>query len=64
MVAQMEKWADEYGGDYVLHAFGRHIVVVTSAADIRRIFTLRPSKFIRGVNPVRCLSRDILFISR
>lgn len=50
---QMEKWADEFGGDYVFHAFGRPIVVVTSAADIRRILTRRPAKFVRGLDHVR-----------
>eukprot|EP00752_Nemacystus_decipiens_P014601 g13003.t1 len=50
-VAQLEGWAEEFGGDYELHLLGRRIIVVTGLADIRRMLTLRPSKFKRGLLP-------------
>lgn len=52
MVQQFEGWADEFGGDYELTLFGKKMVVLTSPADCRRIMTLRPSKFGRGLTPV------------
>lgn len=52
MFTQMENWADEFGGDYMLQAFGRRMVVLTSFADIRRVLAMRPSKFCRGIDSV------------
>ena len=52
LIAQVENWAKEFGGDYELNIFGRRMVVLTSVADIRRVLTLRPSKFRRGLDSV------------
>lgn len=52
---QLEGWAREFGGNYELYLFGRRAVVVTEVGDIRRILTLRPSKFKRGVKSVSTL---------
>lgn len=49
----MEGWADEFGGDYELSLFGKKMVVFTTPADCRRIMTLRPSKFGRGLTPTQ-----------
>ncbi|CAM9660900.1 unnamed protein product [Pylaiella littoralis] len=48
-VEQMETWAQEYGGDYEVHIAGARAICVTGLPDIRRILTLRPSKFRRGL---------------
>ncbi|CAM9310328.1 unnamed protein product [Ascophyllum nodosum] len=55
LTAQVENWAKELGGDYELNIFGRRMVVLTSVADIRRVLTLRPSKFRRGLDSSRTL---------
>ncbi|CAM9310255.1 unnamed protein product [Ascophyllum nodosum] len=49
LTTQVENWAEELGGDYELNIFGWSVVVLTSVADIRRVLTLRPSKFKRGL---------------
>eukprot|EP00903_Cladosiphon_okamuranus_P016174 g14925.t1 len=49
-VAVFEGWAEELGGNYEVHLVGTRAVVVTGLADIRRILTLRPTKFQRGLN--------------
>ncbi|CAN0206214.1 unnamed protein product, partial [Hapterophycus canaliculatus] len=48
-VAQIERWAEEFGGDYELNLVGTRVICVTGLADIRRIMTLRPAKFRRGL---------------
>ncbi|CAM9971103.1 unnamed protein product, partial [Ectocarpus fasciculatus] len=48
-VSQLEGWAKEFGGDYELHVSGTKVIVVTGLSDIRRILTLRPSRFKRGI---------------
>lgn len=48
-VSQLEGWAKEFGGDYELYFAGNKVTVVTGLSDIRRILTLRPSRFKRGV---------------
>lgn len=41
-----------FGDDSVLHSFGRRMILLTPASDIRRVFTLRPSEVNRGLEPV------------
>lgn len=53
MIQQFEGWADEFGGDYELHIFGKKTRVITNVAEMRRILSLRPSKFKRGLTAVR-----------
>ncbi|CBN79213.1 cytochrome P450 [Ectocarpus siliculosus] len=48
-VWQLEGWAKEFGGDYELYLAGNKVTVVSGLSDIRRILTLRPSKFKRGI---------------
>lgn len=60
LAQQMERWADKYGGDYELRLFGRRCIVVTSIPEIRRILSLRPSRFKRGLTDVR-LFRSLLW---
>lgn len=52
IVEQFEAWAEEFGGDYEIQLVGTRVIVVTGLSDIRRILTLRPSKFKRGMVPV------------
>ena len=55
MTKQVEDWAQEFGGDYEINIFGRSVVVLTSAPEIRQVLHLRPSKFRRGFASVsRC----------
>lgn len=49
---QMEGWADKYPGDYEISMMGVRVIVVKDAAEIRRILSLRPSSFRRGLSPV------------
>ena len=52
ITAQVESWAGEFEGDYELQIFGERVIVLTSVKDIRRVLTLRPSKFVRHLTPV------------
>lgn len=52
LTQQLEAWADEYKGDYELRVLGKRVIVVTDPVDVRRILSLRPSKFMRGLTPV------------
>lgn len=54
---QLERWAQTYRGDYELNIMGRRVIVVLDASEIRRILTLRPSKFGRGFAPVSVADR-------
>lgn len=58
---QFEGWADKYGGDYELRLLGRRCIVVTGVAEIRRILSLRPSKFKRGLTEV-CRSLVVVML--
>ena len=52
LVQQLEGWADELGGNFELTLFGRRAVVATTVADVRRVLSLRPQVFRRGLTPV------------
>ena len=53
IVYQLEGWARDFGGDYLLQMFNRNTVVVTGLPDILRIFALRLTKFSRSNDSVR-----------
>ena len=62
MVQQLEGWADEFGGDYELSLFGKRMVVLTRPAECRRVLSLRPAKFGRGLTPVNPSSFFFFFV--
>lgn len=53
-MAQVEGWAEQFGGDYELHVAGARVICTSEISDVRRILTLRPSKFKRGLAKVSC----------
>ena len=50
LTGQIERWAEEFGGDFELHLFGKRTIALTSVEDIRRVLALRPSKYCRDVS--------------
>lgn len=51
-IAQLERWAEKFEGDYEVHLAGTRIIIATGLSDIRRILNLSSSKFKMGYRSV------------